>query len=337
TPVLPEISPEDFAPLHADLAALNAAYASRHKRTVLTNEQGEDKNFLDLGKSTGLANKNCRYCDGNRELVYRFDLTKYQNAVIALQLCQNYRVLISLDGKNYVTVQDWILDGNEWGQILKENMTYVAIDSTLYAKDADALYVKIDNAGTDKQNYGAAIYSFTVYYEGEEVVEDDTALDKEIATYLDVLEDDTQLRSELSASYQKSETVLVNELHPGADAAFLVSDTVGINKNCKFCDGARSLIYGYDLTKYRDAVVVLKIANNYNVRVSSDNQSWTTVQDYVNVHGSRITSSENLGWIVIDSANFFADADMMYIRMGNSGDAGGYGGAVYEFTVFYNE
>ena len=336
-PTLPEITPEDYAPLTYDLGEYDLLYASRNKLSVLTNQNGDDRNFLDVGATTGVATASCRYCDGYRELVYQFDLTKYENAVIALEVCQNYRVCISLDGQNYVTVRDWILAGNEWGTILKENMAYVIIDSALYAQGTSTLYVKIDNAGTDQQGYGGAIYSITLYYEGEAIVEEPSALDKEIATYLDVLTDDVQTRAELSAAYAMSTTVPVNSQNPGADAAFLVSDTVGINKNCKFCDGARSLVYKYDLTQYKDAVVMLKIANNYNVRVSSDGESWTTVQDYVNVHGSRIASSDNVCWLVIDSADFVTDASTLYVRMGNSGDKGGYGGAVYEFTVFYNE
>ncbi|MBR0443492.1 MAG: hypothetical protein IIX15_04040, partial [Clostridia bacterium] len=121
-------------------------------------------------------------------------------------------------------------------------------------------------------------------------------------------------------------------------AAFVVQDTIGINKSCKFCDGARSLIYVYDLTKYKEAVVLMKISSNYNVRVSSDGENWTTVQDYVKENGGvRIADTSNKGWIVFDSAQLFTNAQQLYVRMGNSGDKGGYGGAVYEFTVFYNE
>jgi hypothetical protein len=40
---------------------------------------------------------------------------------------------------------------------------------------------------------------------------------------------------------------------------------------------------------------------------------------------------------VFDSAELAKDADVMYVRMGNCGNAGTYGGAVYQFTVFYNE
>ena len=338
TPVLPEITAEDFAPLAGDLGELDFLYESYNKRTVLTNNTGADAEFFDATLSNGAATSSCRYCDGYRELVYKYDLTKYENVVIALQVCQNYRVCISLDGKSYVAVQDWILAGNEWGQILKQNMTYVVIDSTLYAKGAQTLYVKIDNAGTDQQGYGGAIYSFTVYYEGEAVVIEQPTLGDETENYLEVLTDDTQIRAELTDAYGKSETVLVNSLNEGADAAFVVQDTIGINKSCKFCDGARSLIYVYDLTKYKEAVVLMKISSNYNVRVSSDGENWTTVQDYVKENGGvRIADTSNKGWIVFDSAQLFTNAQQLYVRMGNSGDKGGYGGAVYEFTVFYNE
>ena len=331
-PALPEISPDNYAPLAADLAAYDAAYATWNKREVVSNQNGADAEFIV--SDTSVAGSVSRYCDGNRALVLKFDLTTYENAVIAMNVSQNYRVQISFDGQTFVTVQDWLLAGNEW-KSSAANRGYLILDSAAYASGLDALYVKVTNADVTK-NWGGALHGFTIYYEGEEVKVDPPKTE-DISTYLSVISDDTQMREELSAAYTMSTTIPVNSQHSGADAAFLVSDTIGINKNCKFCDGNRSLVYKYDLTQYKDAVVMLKIANNYNVRVSSDGKSWTTVQDYVNVHGSRIASSDNLGWIVIDSADFASGADALYVRMGNSGDKGGYGGAVYEFTVFYNE
>jgi hypothetical protein len=83
-------------------------------------------------------------------------------------VAQNYRVLISQDGQDYRIVQDWILAGNTWGQIEKENMTYIIIDTLKFAAGAHELYVKIDNAGGDHQGWGGAIYGFTVYYANQQ-------------------------------------------------------------------------------------------------------------------------------------------------------------------------
>ena len=335
-PPLKEIDPTDYAPLVLDLDAYDVMYAARHKREVKTNANGEDKDFIH--SNTSVANGTSRYCDGNRALVLRFDLATYENAVIALNVSQNYSVQISFDGVTFVTVQDWILAGNEWAASAA-NRAYVILDSAAYAEHLDTLYVKLTNADVTR-NWGGALHSITIYYEGEEV-EVEMPEVEDISTYLPVVTDDTTVRSELSGAYDKSETVIVNSLHAGEDAAFIApgGDTIGIDKNCKFCDGARSLTYLFDLNIYRDAVVLMKISNNYNLRVSSDGESWTTVQDYVNANGgTRIMNATNKCWIVLDSAALVdADATQMYVRMGNSGNADGYGGAVYEFTVFYNE
>jgi hypothetical protein len=44
----------------------------------------------------------------------------------------------------------------------------------------------------------------------------------------------------------------------------------------------------------------------------------------------------NKGWITIDSADFADGANEMYVCFSNPGNSGGFGAAVYEFTVFYN-
>ena len=337
-PVLPEITVENYAPLAADLSAYDALYANRHKREVLSNQTGNDQEFIYA--NTAPVSANCRYCDRDRELTLKFDLTKYQDAVIALKISQNYRVLISFDGKEFVTVQDWILSGNEWGQITTANMTYAIIDTAAYAEGLSTFYVKIDNAGSDDQGWGGALHGFTIYYNGEEVKVEEPVISDEVANYLPVLTSDAEKRTELMAAYAKSETIIVNTSYPNSDAAFVApgGDTDKINHLCKFCDANRSLTYVFDLSQYKDAVVMFRIANNYNVRVSSDRNSWTTVQDYVVTNGGvRIASAENMAWIVIDSAAFFDGQNQMYVCFSNPGGTEGWGAAIYEFTVFYNE
>lgn len=143
----------------------------------------------------------------------------------------------------------------------------------------------------------------------------------------------------MTGIYAGSETIVVNTSYPNSDADFVApdGDTDKINEQCKFCDGNRSLTYVFDLSKYKDAVVMFRIAQNYNVRVSHDRQSWTTVQDYVVANGgARINGKTNMGWITIDSADFVDGANEMYVCFSNPGNSGGFGAAVYEFTVFYN-
>jgi hypothetical protein len=336
-PALPEISVENYAPLAADLSAYDAQYADRHKRELISNSMGNDYEFIHSGSAA--VNATSRYCDRTNELTLKFDLTKYQDAVIALKISQNYRVLISFDNKDYVIVQDWILSGNEWGQITTANTTYAIIDTAAYAEGLKTFYIKIDNAGPDDKGWGGALQGFTIYYTGEKVEDGGSGTSDEIANYLPVLSSDAEQRAALTEAYAGSETIVVNTSYPNSDAAFVApgGDTAKINELCKFCDGNRSLTYVFDLSKYKDAVVMFSISNNYNVRVSSDRQSWTTVQDYVAVNGGiRINNMGNKGWITIDSADFVDGANEMYVCFSNPGNSGGFGAAVYEFTVFYN-
>ncbi len=333
-PALPEITPESYVPTALDLTEYDTTYFSYNKRVVKSNSFGEDAEFLHANAAE--ANASNRFCDRGNEFTLKFDLTKYQNAVIALDISQNYRVLISYDGRTFVTVQDWILAGNDRLEN-GANRTHVILDTTILASAVDMLYVKIDNAGPDNKGWGAALFGFTIYYTGDVVEESDIL--EEIRGYLPVESKDAQTREHLNATYASSVTVTVNNEHPGEDAAFVVpgKDTDQINGHCKFCDGARSLTYVFDLTQYKDAVIMFRIANNYNVRVSSDDMSWTTVQDYVNVNGGlRINNSSNVGWITIDSADFANGGNEMYVCFSNCGGEGGYGVAIYEFTVFYN-
>lgn len=337
TPALPEISVEDYAPLVSTLDEYDAKYASRNKNEVPCNSEGRDLEFIYANKAQ--ASGSCRYCDLAGEITLKFDLTKYHDAVIALQIAQNYRILVSFDNRDYVTVQDWILAGNEWGKITTANKTYVILDTVAYAENLTTFYVKIDNAGADDQGWGGAIHSITIYYTGDKVESEENSLVEEVKNYLPVKEDDSEWRAALTGTYANNETIIVNTDYPDSDAAFIVpgSDTSRINELVRFCDEDRSVTYAFDLAKYKDAVVMFKISNNYNVRVSKDGTTWTTVQNYVNANGgSRINSMGNKCWIKIDSADFAADAGKLYVRFSNCGETGGFGVAIYNFTIFYN-
>ena len=337
-PTLPKVEVEDYLPLVDDLSEYDAKYAFMHKYTVNTNSYKLDKDWIL--RDNAKVKENLRYCDGTGELVLKFDLNKVRDAVIALQISQNYRVQLSLDDFTYVTVQDWLLAGHEWSKMTQGNLTYAIINSALYADGSTVLYVKIDNAGADDQGWGGALHSITIYYNGTEIpVPDQEAIEKEIGAYLPVVADDTEQRATLAASHNEAMTVIVNNTYPGSDAEFVVpgKDTDKIDERCKFCDAARSLTYLFDLTKYQDAAVLMQISSNYTLEVSTDGESWTTVQDYVKVSCARINNISNKGWIVFDSSVLAKDADKMYVRLGNCGNAGDYGGAVYQFTLFYNK
>ncbi len=117
-----------------------------------------------------------------------------------------------------------------------------------------------------------------------------------------------------------------------------------------YTDGDRQIVIKVDLNKYKNAIVVLELAQNYDIRVSTDASietmdpaelydfdGWTKVQDYVDVHGERTTSGSLHHAIAIEANTFVAEADYLYIRIGNCGNTEGHGGSCYNFSIFYTE
>lgn len=117
-----------------------------------------------------------------------------------------------------------------------------------------------------------------------------------------------------------------------------------------YTDEQRQYVMKIDLKKYKDAIVVLELAQNYDVRVSTDPAietldagemydfaGWTKVQDYVEVNGERTTSGSLHHAIAIESSAFAGGDDVLYIRIGNCGNEGGHGGSCYNFAIYYEE
>ena len=117
-----------------------------------------------------------------------------------------------------------------------------------------------------------------------------------------------------------------------------------------YTDGDRQYVIKIDMNKYKNAIIVLELAQNYDVRVSADASietmdpselyefdGWTKVQDYVDVHGERTTSGSLHHAIAIESSTFVDEVDYLYIRIGNCGNKDGHGGSCYNFSIFYTE
>ena len=117
-----------------------------------------------------------------------------------------------------------------------------------------------------------------------------------------------------------------------------------------FTDGDRQIVIKVDLNTYKNAIVVLELAQNYDIRVSTDAEietmdpselysyvGWTKVQDYVEVNGERTTSGSLHHAIAIEVNEYVDGADYLYIRIGNCGNEAGHGGSCYNFTIFYTE
>ncbi len=143
-----------------------APYADYETLTVLTNQAHENDDAAFVVRSTAQSGAQIKYCDTNREIIYRFDLKTYKNAVVAMQISQNYLLQVSTDGENWMTVQNFE-EVNGYRITYSSsfpNMVMVGLLSEKYAKDADALYVRLANSDVTK-GMGGGIHRFTIYYQ----------------------------------------------------------------------------------------------------------------------------------------------------------------------------
>ena len=148
-----------FEPTDAD--ASDYAGMKQKKITVNSAHLNDDREFAVTDTSN--ANGDCKFCDLNKELVYRFDLNEYENAVVLLEVCQNYLIEVSSDGKKWAVIQNF---EEEHGYRFEGNgnKAKIAVSAEKYAKGKDALYIRIANSDTSK-GWGGALTAFTVFYE----------------------------------------------------------------------------------------------------------------------------------------------------------------------------
>jgi hypothetical protein len=147
-----------YEPINQDF---DAKYKDRSKLTFNVNSGSrEDAEFIVT--DTAASNASYKYTDLDKELIYRFDLVEYTDAVVVSTVCQNYLVQVSADGKKWTTVQDFaaVNGGRQDGS---GNKATVGVAASKYAPDADYLYLRFANADTTT-GWGTALSKIEVYY-----------------------------------------------------------------------------------------------------------------------------------------------------------------------------
>ncbi len=104
-----------------------------------------------------------------------------------------------------------------------------------------------------------------------------------------------------------------------------------------FCDALGSYAgVSVDLTKYKDAMVTISTGQNYVLEVSTDGESWTELYNYITVKGTPTKDTQTFYGYAIDSTVYAADADTLYVRVGQAKTTEtGWGGVLQGVTVFY--
>ena len=134
-----------------------AQYASL---TILTNEAGEDADYL-VRNSGASANASIRYCDGAAELVYRFDLDEFDDAMFSCEVINNYVLSISDHDGDYQTIFDYSQISDERAE--SNNLAFLNFAPADYGFEDGPLYIRLSNTDPTK-GHGGAIYSISIQY-----------------------------------------------------------------------------------------------------------------------------------------------------------------------------
>ena len=137
---------------------------STYKRTVETNSKSEDLEFLEF--TSGEANSGLRYCDGNAQLIYAFDISDKLTAVYVFSLSQNYILEASADGEDYEIIADYSQGGKIPHLTTGENGKDISVDMFKYAGDDGMVYIRLRNSDPS-QGWGGSISKFVMKYTKE--------------------------------------------------------------------------------------------------------------------------------------------------------------------------
>lgn len=300
------------------------------EESVQCNNKNRDEKYLI--KNTAGSNDGLRYADLAGELVYKFDISSYNDPNFALSISQNYIVEVSSDGENWILVADY----SEGGTVphIKDggNSTILNIRPNSYGITND-FYFRIRNSDTT-QGWGGTINLITWTYRvsAEEGKTDDTP-DDNAATVLPAVDDSKYVVSEENGvkSYKRR----VNTNSKNEDKEYLLSNTASVNDSIRFCDQSGELVYYFDLSGTSNFEIVMSIFQNYIVDVSSDNDDWIEVVDYseggIKDH---LTTGNNKTNLKIKASDY-GFTDKMYIKLRNTNTAMGWGGSISNFTISY--
>ncbi len=145
--------------------------------TLFTNVSTVESDIL-LDSYNGHLSGGVYFTDGGTEFVWKIDLDTYKQATMTFDVIGNYHFLISFDGKNWETVENWADIGGPVGNLSDgtyvsgaSNRADVTINSNNYdaASKADYMYVKLtscymftpEHPGGD---HGGQIYNYTLTY-----------------------------------------------------------------------------------------------------------------------------------------------------------------------------
>ncbi|MBQ7398369.1 MAG: hypothetical protein IJW09_06070, partial [Clostridia bacterium] len=136
-----------------------------YKRSMTTSSANQDESFIYA--NTAGVNDGLRFCDGDRVLIYFFDLADMLDIKIDLTVFQNYILEISADGEDWVEFANYydISDGNHVTD--GSNTRMWSIEPFDYGCDESGVcYIRLRNCDPTK-GWGGSIKNLTLHYQKE--------------------------------------------------------------------------------------------------------------------------------------------------------------------------
>ncbi|MBQ7337336.1 MAG: DUF4350 domain-containing protein [Clostridia bacterium] len=316
---------------------------------IAVNNKEADKEYVH--SSTAATNDTCRFCDLDRQLIYRFDTTDYNSPIYQFDVAQNYIIEVSGDGENWEMIADYSEGGTVEHIKDADNATIFTIDPTNYesVEETGILYVRFRNSNTS-MGWGARVSMLTIRHlvemdadAGESTdwltgknntssIDDDamtvpTSTAQTEAKYL--------VKTENGVSTYKRR---VNTNTSNEDIDFIILNTAQSNANIRYCDNERQLIYCFDVSEMLNCELTFRVYQNYIVEVSNDNENWEIIANYYDISGGKhLTTGGNEIDVDVNPDDFDCDeTGECYVRIRNCDTSKGWGGTIRYFDMNYS-
>ena len=310
---------------------------------IKTNNSNQDAALIY--RNTAAANSSFRYADATAQLIYKIDLSLFRNALISMDIKQNYLIAYSTDAKSWTTLADYSKTEGYNGTLQGGGNDTIITLSAAALNGSDVVYIRISDCNPG-DGWGGTIASLSITYQRYED-EDPITLEEFLGGAAEKEEDDAPsvdtsgfeaLNVDYASKYKNREKLVldINSAND-ADEEYLVSNTGSSNTACRYTDLKAELVYCFDLLDFEDAVVVATVSQNYLVQVSEDGKTWTTIQDYQAVSGTRLEGGSNKATIGIAASKYAKKGDYLYIRFANADTQSGWGTALHKLEIYYED
>ena len=133
-----------------------------YKRSMVTSALGQDAEFIYANTSN--ATNTLRFCDGDRVLVYFFDVTDKLSMEISLNIFQNYILEVSADGEDWEEIANYYdISGGQHLTSGGNNKVYKVNPFDYGCKQTGTCYIRLRNCDPSK-GHGGSITNLTLNY-----------------------------------------------------------------------------------------------------------------------------------------------------------------------------